>query len=116
MRFHLIRTCRIVTCALVVLMYRVTVPCQKPELITEEGHTSVVRTIAFSPNGNLIASGSEDKKIKLWNVEAGMEFRSMGGNGGEVNSLFFFDNYSLQSEDGDGPIKDTDTNTREQAG
>lgn len=30
------------------------------------GHTSIIHTVKFSPKGDLIASGSQDKTIKLW--------------------------------------------------
>src|SRR5262249_52818388 len=73
---------------------------QKPELITEEGHTSVVRCVAFSPNGRFVATGSEDKKIKLWDVQAGMEFRSLGGSGGTITSVLFLNDQTLVSSDG----------------
>lgn len=33
------------------------------------GHEGRIFTAAFSPNGQLIASGSEDKKLKLWNLQ-----------------------------------------------
>jgi WD40 repeat protein len=29
--------------------------------------------VAFSPDGNVLASGSSDQTIKLWNVKAGQE-------------------------------------------
>ncbi len=78
---------------------------QKPQLITEEGHTSVVRTVAFSPNGKIIASGSEDKKIKLWDVKAGMEFASLPATGGTIMSVLFADDRTLVSIDDRGDVK-----------
>jgi WD40 repeat protein len=37
-------------------------------LYTLRGHTSWVRCIAFSPDGALLASGSDDGTVKLWDV------------------------------------------------
>ena len=35
------------------------------------GHANVVRSLAFNPQGNYLASVSEDETIKLWNVNTG---------------------------------------------
>jgi WD40 repeat protein len=41
-----------------------------------QGHKDWVNSVAFSPNGQLIASGSEDRTIKLWEMSKGQEFRT----------------------------------------
>jgi WD40 repeat protein len=42
--------------------------------------TPAVRSVAFSPDGRLLASGSEDKTIKLWDVATGREVRTLTGH------------------------------------
>jgi WD40 repeat protein len=34
------------------------------------GHSSTVASIAFSPDGKYLASGSWDSTVKLWSVES----------------------------------------------
>jgi len=42
------------------------------------GHTDEIKSLAFSPDGKLIVSGSSDKSIKLWDAATGKEIRTMG--------------------------------------
>jgi WD40 repeat protein len=45
--------------------------------------------VAFSPDGRLLASGSADNTIKLWDVATGSEVRTLTGHTDDVNSVAF---------------------------
>ncbi|MEW6495405.1 MAG: NB-ARC domain-containing protein [Cyanobacteriota bacterium] len=47
----------------------------RQRLLTLQGHRGWVRKIAFSPDGQILASSSEDGTIKLWNLPSG-EYQS----------------------------------------
>ena len=47
------------------------------------GHTATVYTVAFSPDGKSIVSGSEDALVKIWDVATGAEVSSFAGLRGE---------------------------------
>ncbi len=42
---------------------------------TLEGHTRTVYSVAFSPGGGTLASGSRDTTVLLWNVQTKGNFR-----------------------------------------
>lgn len=55
-----------------------------------EGHRSSVNTIAFSPDGRTLASGSTDGTIKLWSLQTLQVLQSIeNGHTGRINSIAF---------------------------
>ncbi|QFS43313.1 serine/threonine protein kinase [Nostoc sphaeroides CCNUC1] len=73
---------------------------------TFTGHSNGVTSIAVSPDGKTLASGSQDKTIKLWNLATGKLIRTLTGHSNLVNSVAFSrDGKTLASGSTDGSIK-----------
>jgi len=62
---------------------------KKPEVFVQLGHSSQVTSVAFSPDGKLALSGSEDNSLKLWDVSTGRELRTFNGHSFLVESVAF---------------------------
>ncbi|KAI7976406.1 hypothetical protein EIK77_000231 [Talaromyces pinophilus] len=77
-----------------------------PGLQTLEGHSAQVSSIAFSPNGQTLASGSHDGTIKLWDTKTGSELQTLKGYSGWVHSISFSsDSQIVASSSGNCIIK-----------
>lgn len=53
------------------------------------GHLGPVTSVDFSPDGKLIASGSTDTSVKIWDATTGQEMRTLWGDSGEISSVAF---------------------------
>jgi len=73
---------------------------------TLTGHKNLISSVAFSPNGEVIASGSDDKTIKLWQVQDGQEIVTLAGHANSVHTVVFSpDGKILASSSHDKTIK-----------
>ncbi|WP_143437377.1 serine/threonine-protein kinase, partial [Hydrocoleum sp. CS-953] len=76
------------------------------------GHQKWVCSVAFSKDDKIVASGSEDETIKLWEVDSGREILTMRGHSGYVNSVAFSpDGKILASGSDDKTIRLWEINT-----
>ncbi|KAL4970907.1 WD40 repeat domain-containing protein [Aspergillus stella-maris] len=63
-----------------------------PELKTLEGHSDWVNSVAFSADGRLLASGSADHTIKLWDPATGALRHTLESQG-VVNDIKFSERF-----------------------
>jgi WD40 repeat protein len=62
------------------LLHQVRVKSVKPD---------AVWSLAFSPNGKMLATGHADKKVRLWDPASGEQLRLIEPNSGEIQRLRF---------------------------
>ncbi|OAP58379.1 hypothetical protein AYL99_07469 [Fonsecaea erecta] len=76
------------------------------------GHSNYVYSLAFSPKGNMLVSGSFDEAVFLWDVRSGRVMRSLPAHSDPVGGVDFLrDGTMVCSCAGDGLIRIWDAGT-----
>ena len=85
-----------------------------PHKLALEGHRDNVLAVAFSPDGRILASGSRDRTIRLWNTDTGKRLQTLGEHTDGVTCVAFSpDGRTLASGSWDHTIRLWDINTGE---
>lgn len=81
-----------------------------------QGHDGTVQSVTFSPDGMLVASGSCDKTIRIWNAASGVEILPpLEGHDSSVKQVrFFLNGKQIVSGSCDGTIRIWDVQSGEQ--
>ena len=83
-------------------------------VMTYVGHRGWVRSLAFSPDGALLASGSSDHTLRLWQVETGQCRKTLQGHEASVSAVAFSPKGDLLASGGaDGRIRFWEPNAGE---
>ena len=87
------------------------------ETMTADGHTARVNVIAYSPDGQFIASGADDATVRVWDAKTGNAYGpALQGHTGAVLSVNFSPNSrSIFSAGSDGTIRVWDLNNNRSA-
>ena len=85
---------------------------QESQEVQEAPFEHWVGTLAFSPDGTMLVSGSRDKTIKFWEIPSGQLIRTVEAHDGGVHTVTFSpDGKVLASCSDDTTIKLWDSST-----
>ena len=71
-----------------------------------KGTAAEVKSVAFSPDGQWIVTGSRDRTAKVWEAASGKELLTFRGHGAAIGSVAFSpDGQRIVTGSGDGIAK-----------
>jgi WD40 repeat protein len=58
-------------------------------LLTLTGHTASIISVAFSPDGSTLVTGSHDSTTRIWDATNGQELLALTGHDGWIDTVVF---------------------------
>lgn len=68
------------------------------------GHAGTVTTVAFSPNGKILASGGADQRVRLWDLATGQHLHTFSNHTSKISAVAFVRDDMLVSGSSDGTV------------
>src|SRR3972149_6988867 len=85
---------------------------EPPQLVVQSSHTDAVTALAFTSDGEQMASGSRDHTVRLWEVKRGYLVRTLAGHyNGILTIRYTSDGRRLVSASSDATVKQWEPNT-----
>ncbi len=69
-----------------------------------KGHAGTVTSVAFSPTGRILASGSADQRVRLWDLTTGEHLHTFSNHTSKISALAFARDDVLASGSSDGTV------------
>ncbi|MXZ02002.1 WD40 repeat domain-containing protein [Candidatus Poribacteria bacterium] len=68
------------------------------------GHAGTVTSVAFSPSSKILASGSADQRVRLWDLTTGEHLHTFSNHTSKISALAFARDDVLASGSSDGTV------------
>src|ERR1022692_2604239 len=94
----------IIFCLGFVMCLAITLHVIRSRFATFHGHTGLVHLVVSSLDGRILASVSQDKTVKLWDVNVNRQLPTLRGHAGDIWSIAFSPDGTLLASAGDDTI------------
>ena len=85
---------------------------RRPDRMLQMGHTGQITAVAFSPDRQRLATGSDDSTVRVWDLATGQEQLTLGGQQKIITAVVFSpDGGRLASGSADGKFVVADAST-----